>query len=465
MISGGGLASPKSLQLGTGSSSISAAINDFKNQFAADAELVAAGLTMSGSATAGADALSFNSATGQTFNVQVSGDSANLLGLGSFLAGNSGEADYTAITASGAYSAATVTGTSTTVGASAGLEISLNGAAATALTSIDLTAGANARAASATSSASVAGGKVDITSSNRNLDITVINNGTATNVAFALSTNQVATAGARTSTITSADDFAGSPIAVSAANHNNEFTLTVDNGTAATITVADGSYATAGAFLTAVQNAITASGVSGDVTAGWDATSNALTFTSATTGATSAVEVGTATYATAGKIASSITSADDFAGSPVVVANGSTNNKFDMAVDGGPSVTITVADGSYATSGAFLTAVQAGIAGSALAGQVTAGYASGTNALTFTSVSAGAGSSVNVSATTANTGLGNLGLSAGTNHGNAAVANTGVGNLGLTTGKTSGLDDSPTTLATIAPRFRPSWAARCRHGE
>src|ERR1022692_2375390 len=88
----------------------------------------------------------------------MTGDTSNLLGLGSFSTDAAGNADYTEITAGTAYSAATVTGSATTTGLAAGLEISLNGQQATALTAIDLTAGAHAVAASLTSSATITGG-------------------------------------------------------------------------------------------------------------------------------------------------------------------------------------------------------------------------------------------------------------------------------------------------------------------
>jgi hypothetical protein len=87
VVTGGGLASPVTLTVNTAGNSqvsTSGAITDLENQFAGNAQLSAAGLTMAGSSTPGT-ALSFASATGQGFNVQVSGDTSNLLGLGSFL--------------------------------------------------------------------------------------------------------------------------------------------------------------------------------------------------------------------------------------------------------------------------------------------------------------------------------------------------------------------------------------------
>src|ERR1039457_945697 len=397
VVDGGGLAQAVSLQLNASSSTTEAAIADLQSQFQSNAALVAAGLTMSN--TAGGNPvgghLTFTSASGQSFNVQVTGDSQNMLGLGSFLSDRSGHADYKTITGTSAYDPSAVTGDATTTGLASGLEISLNGQSSIALTPIDLTAGAHAVAASATSSASVASGAVDITATNANLDITVTNNGVATNHAFALTTNQVATGGARASTVLSSQDFAGSPITVAADSHNNQFTVAVDGGSAVTLTVADGVTNTAGAFLTAVQGAISGSSLAGSVTAGWAAGTNALTLTSVATGVTSSVGVGQATYTTSAAIASTVTSAN-IAGSPVTVSAVGNNHKFDVAVDGGSSVTLTVADGVYNTAGAFLTAIQNAISGSALNGLVTAGWAAGTNALTLTSVATGVTSSVGV---------------------------------------------------------------------
>ena len=454
VVDGGGLAQAVSLQLNASSSTTEAAIADLQSQFQSNAALVAAGLTMSNTAggnTVGGH-LTFTSASGQSFNVQVTGDSQNMLGLGSFLSDSSGNADYKTITGTSAYDPSAVTGDATTTGLASGLEISLNGQSSIALTPIDLTAGAHAVAASATSSASVASGAVDITATNANLDITVTNNGVATTHAFALSTNQVATSGARASTVTSAN-IAGAPVTVAATSHNNQFTVAVDGGSATTLTVADGVYNTAGAFLTAVQNAISGSALNGLVTAGWAAGTNALTLTSVATGVTSSVGVGQATYTTSAAIASTVTSAN-IAGSPVTVSAVGNNHKFDVAVDGGSSVTLTVADGVYNTAGAFLTAIQNAISGSALNGLVTAGWAAGTNALTLTSASSGAASAVSVSAVSGNTGLGNVGLVASTNHGNAAAVNSGMGNVGLSAGATSGLADAPSTVQSIAAQIQ-----------
>ena len=115
VITGGGLASAVTMSVGTGGGAVTTSngITDLESQFTGNALLQAAGLTMSGSSTPGTP-LSFVSASGQTFTVQATGDTGNLLGLGSFLAGTAGVADYTSVGAATAYSAVpAVTGVST----------------------------------------------------------------------------------------------------------------------------------------------------------------------------------------------------------------------------------------------------------------------------------------------------------------------------------------------------------------
>jgi flagellin len=414
VVTGGGLAGPVTLTVNTTSQvSSTGAITDLENQFRGSAALQAAGLSMSGASTVGST-LAFNSANGQGFNIQVTGDAANLLGLGSFLADSNGNADYTKITAGAAYDNTAVTGSGKTTGLAAGLEISLNGLGSSALTPVDFTAGAHAVAASTTSTAGIAGsapgngpGKVDITALNQNLDITVTNNGVATNAYINLSTSTVATKGAAISTVTGAHDFAGSPVIVSAAALNNSFMVAVDGGTATKITLADGTYATAGDFLTEVNAQLTSAFAGGVVASYADSVApgdalGALTLTSAhVAGVDSSVSVAAATTATSGKQVSTVTSVN-IVSSPITVSAAAHNNEFSVAVDGGAAVTVTIADGTYnsaATSGAgsYLEAVNNAVSGKGLA----ATWNATTNALTLTSSgAAGAGSSVLIGAVT-----------------------------------------------------------------
>jgi flagellin len=138
-ISGGGLTSPVTLNLGSGSTTTAAAITDITNQVANNASLKAAGITVSGSA---GSPLVFTDAYGNKMNVEVTGDTTNALGFGSFVAGATPtDASYSTITGS-ALNTATALGTakfglSINGGASNGsnqISVDLNGGDATAAT-------------------------------------------------------------------------------------------------------------------------------------------------------------------------------------------------------------------------------------------------------------------------------------------------------------------------------------------
>lgn len=202
VVTGGGLDSPITLQVATTSGAVTTAgaITDLKNKFGSSTALQAAGLTMTGDpSTVGTTALSFASATGQKFNVQVTGDTANLLGLGSFLAGNTGEADYTAVTSrGGAYDAAAVSGTTN-------MEISVNGAQSTALAGIDLSQGAHALAASVTGTG-LSGSNASITftgTDNLTIDSTNSAHTFATQAPITLTATHAATSGSTAGAIAS----------------------------------------------------------------------------------------------------------------------------------------------------------------------------------------------------------------------------------------------------------------------
>ena len=412
VVTGGGLANPVTLKVNTANAvSTSQAIADLENQFAGNAALQAAGLSMAGSTTTGT-ALSFKTSTGQGFNVQVTGDTAGLLGLGSFAAGNTGQADYSTISAGVAYNAAAVTGAVTAAGVptatatSAGLEISINGAASTALTPIDLTSGPSATAASITSGTI---NPLDITAGNDTLNIVVTNNGVSTAATpITISTNQAATAAAVAGTMTEAGY---SSTTVSAAALNNQFTATLDGGATKTVTIADGTYGTSGAYLTAVQNGLDAQFGAGNVQASWALVSGnptgALTLTdnSGTTGVASTVSIGAATTATAGSVASTLAGMTQaaFAG----FTTSANNNSFMVALNGAPAQLVTMTNKTYAAGAAgaasFLGDLQGDLNTTFGAGQVNATFLNATGALTLTSTATGANSSVAVSASTYNT--------------------------------------------------------------
>src|SRR5207244_11144595 len=117
---GAGLPRPVELTFDSGSTPTALAFTDLANQFSTNASLLAAGLSVSG--TAGG-ALTFTSSRGEKFNVSVTGDTSNILGLGSFSAGSGpgNIIDYTTIQGA-AYVRTTQYGTAIA-------EFSINGAA------------------------------------------------------------------------------------------------------------------------------------------------------------------------------------------------------------------------------------------------------------------------------------------------------------------------------------------------
>lgn len=155
---GAGLTSPVDIVLASGKG-----ITDLQNAVTASTSLAAAGITLS-TATAG-QKLVFTSAKGEQFTVEAAGDTANVLGLGTFQYGSGGSAvDYTTTTGA-AYNTATAKGT-------ANLEFSVNGSATAGhVVSVD-TAGGDAQAGYATGNLDLTGG-VTIGTNNEKLNVTV----------------------------------------------------------------------------------------------------------------------------------------------------------------------------------------------------------------------------------------------------------------------------------------------------
>jgi flagellin len=131
-ITGGGLSGAQDITFDSASNTSALAITDLTDKVTANAALKAAGISVSGSA---GGALTFTSAKGEKLNVQVTGDTANVLGFGTFLKGASNAADYSTITAGAAYNNTTQYGI-------AKFEVSINGAASSGnVVSVDLDAG------------------------------------------------------------------------------------------------------------------------------------------------------------------------------------------------------------------------------------------------------------------------------------------------------------------------------------
>src|ERR1019366_932734 len=149
--------------------------------------------------------------------------------------------------------------------------------------------------------------------------------------------------------------------------------------------------------------------------------------------------VGAAAVATNAAVSSSVTVSSLSVASPITVTL-NTNDKFNVSVNGLTAQTRQIAPGTYATSGALLTEVQAEIAASVdptngLAGRVTAGWDAATQKLTLTSVATGTAAAVVVSATPSNTGLAALGFGTGgssTGQLFSVTENTGFGVAGRT---------------------------------
>jgi flagellin len=156
-ITGAGLTTPKLITFSNASTTVDAAIAELSNKVSTDTDLKAAGITMSGSS---GSPLVFSNSRGEQFQVQVTGDTKNALGLGAFTTNvSSGNfaADYTSIQNGSAYTGANNYGT-------ANLEFSVNGSStASNRVSVDLSAGdATATVMTAANAANVDGGKMSI---------------------------------------------------------------------------------------------------------------------------------------------------------------------------------------------------------------------------------------------------------------------------------------------------------------
>lgn len=217
-ISGGGLTSPITLNLGSGSTTEGAAVSDITNQVANNLTLKAAGITVSGGT--GNNPLVFTNSYGNKMNVEVTGDTSNALGFGSFVAGATPtNASYTTISGVGFTSAALGT---------AQLGFSINGGASNGNNqlTVDLNGG-DAQAASEAGTAYVA------PTGNNGDDLQIsIDGGPAVNVNIAKNATALTAAG----NINSAN--AGVTATV---NPSGYLVLTASAAGAHTVTLSDGA--------------------------------------------------------------------------------------------------------------------------------------------------------------------------------------------------------------------------------
>src|ERR1019366_4745267 len=132
-ITGGSLAAPVDIALNPASTTTGLAITDLATQVNGNAQLQAAGISVRG---VPGGPLTFTDARGEIFSVEAAGDTADGLGLGSFVADTGGSVDYTSIQGT-AYDNTVSAGT-------AHLEFSIDGGPSIAIPGIDLSGGSGA---------------------------------------------------------------------------------------------------------------------------------------------------------------------------------------------------------------------------------------------------------------------------------------------------------------------------------
>ena len=161
---GAGQTSPTDISVAvTAGTTVTQALSTLATQVGGSSTLKAAGITLTTSSAT--DALTFTSTKGEKFDVQVSGDTQNLLGFGSFVSGANSAFDYSSLGGSADYNSATAVGTNT-------FQFSLNGgASSTHSIAVDLTAG-DATAAAVTST-DTAATPVQVTANNNVLNLAV----------------------------------------------------------------------------------------------------------------------------------------------------------------------------------------------------------------------------------------------------------------------------------------------------
>ena len=451
---GAGMAQAVDITLGQNSTTVGTAIADLSSQVANNATLKAAGITLT-TATAGSQ-LQFSSARGETFDVQVAGDTTNELGFGSFQKNALNQFDYNALQATGTYDP------SAAVPADAGtatLEFSINGAASSANNvAINLGAG-DAQAASL--STSVLGATTQITAANNTLHVDV--DGTIHNVTLSQSTMTAAATLA-----TGGVDLVASPVTIAAATSGKRASADLSTGVSSAGTAASSATLTAGTVDLTTGIAITAatSGTesTGDLTAGVNVTTsndilqikvdggNTQTFTLTTNAAAHASDivadltgklVGATASVSGGRVVITSNATGTSSGIQVLAPANSAdvllgfadnnnhtgsngNNQMTIATDGGGSTTITLSTATYSSDAAGATA---------LAADINTKYGSniatvdGSNHLVLASTTTGLGSSItltNPAGNSAYTALGITGDAGTTAHGAAAGAGNNV---------------------------------------
>src|ERR1019366_1632125 len=127
-IHGSGLAAPVDLHIAATAGQVSDAVTSLEGQVSSNAQLSAAGISLTVVNNGQGNQFQFTSATGESLNVVATGDATNQLGLGSFVTSATSAVDYRTITSLAVYDP------TATHNDQAAMQFSINGAAATALT-------------------------------------------------------------------------------------------------------------------------------------------------------------------------------------------------------------------------------------------------------------------------------------------------------------------------------------------
>jgi flagellin len=380
-----------------------------------------AGISLTTS-TAG-NTLTLTSTSGQAFSVQVTGDVQNRLGFGSFVAGAGGAVDYTMLTGSSNYNAATAVGTAT-------FEFSLNGGAShTQSVAVDLTAGdATAAKVTGTNTATT----VAVTANNNKLNLAVngVNYTVTLNLDGAASKNDIAH---QINSVIAAQGSArveGNAIIIESNTKGAGGSVQIHNGTAnATLGLTAGAAvkgtSRSGASIAEHLNqafasnpALQAAGLVADfgVTSAGRLTVKSASgvdtyFRLNARGSTGAAEV----VSTNNQLTNATAGARTVSGSGTYTIVAGVNDQFDLTIDGGPTQTITLAAGANRT----VASIAAELNANPLMAGATASV-NGSGQLVITSNTTGTGSSIQIAAG-ANDVLATLGGTAGTTAGAAAT--------------------------------------------
>ena len=366
---GAGLTSPANVSLNvTANETVTQAIAALNTAVSGNAALEAAGISLTTS-TAG-NALTFTSNSGQQFSVGVTGDTQNLLGFGSFVAGANNSFDYSTLTGSAYNSPA---------GSAAGianLEFSINGGASAAnQVSVNLGAG-DATAATVAATANPGTVNIDTTDNTLNLNvngtgvaITLASSPTATlnNIADQITTQLATALGAGVAsasvvnnqlTITTTDAGANQSIEVAAGSANTALGLStgLSTGTARSGSSIAAALNAAFATNTTLQSAgLTASFAAGQLTV---SSNNGTFFRTDAYGSTSSAQV--AGTAASGSAATAGLRAGTTAGTYDIT---SANDVVSVKVDGGSTQNITLTQGAARTATQVVNDINASLTG------------------------------------------------------------------------------------------------------